>query len=67
MFTPFVDEHGLLRVDGRLNKANLFYGQRHPLLLPHDHHITNMILHDFHNDNMHSGIQSTLHLIRSRY
>lgn len=30
----FLDENGVMRVGGRINKASLPYDQRHPIILP---------------------------------
>ena len=41
---PFVDNDGVLRVGGRINKANLDYRLKHPFLLPKEDHITHAII-----------------------
>ena len=33
---PFLDEHGLLRIGGRIQKSSFFYGVKHPLIIPKD-------------------------------
>ena len=55
---PFLDDQGLIRVGGRLKKSNLSYEQKHPLLLPSKHTVTDMIIRKVHIENLHSGIQS---------
>ncbi|UYV84003.1 hypothetical protein LAZ67_X000860 [Cordylochernes scorpioides] len=37
---PFLDDEGLLRVGGRLQRSNLSSNQKHPMILPKKHHIT---------------------------
>ncbi|XP_076660082.1 uncharacterized protein LOC143363371 [Halictus rubicundus] len=64
---PFIDKDGLLRVGGRLAHSKLTYSEKHPLLLPKGHHVTNLIIRHHHLQNFHSGIQATLHSIRQRY
>ncbi|XP_066583786.1 uncharacterized protein [Prorops nasuta] len=64
---PFLDRSGILRVGGRLIHSSLSHSQKHPILLPKNHHVTNIIISDAHLDNHHSGIQSTLHFIRHKY
>ena len=39
-FHPFLDPKGLLRVGGRIGRANLPYAKRHPILLPRSHAFT---------------------------
>jgi len=36
----FLDQNGLIRVGGRLQKSNLAFSQKHPVLLPSRHRLT---------------------------
>lgn len=65
--SPIVDERGLLRVGGRLQNADITYSQKHPILLPTHHHITDLIIREIHERNFHAGIQSTLYAIRHKF
>lgn len=65
--TPFIDSDGLIRVGGRLQNANISYNQKHPILLPRSHHITNLIIVNEHSINMHAGILGTLNATRQKY
>lgn len=62
--SPFADENGLIRVGGRLQKAQLTFSQRHPILLPSRHWLTDRIIRETHERYHHVGIQSTLHFLR---
>lgn len=64
---PFIDSDGILRVGGRLDKSNLTYNQKHPMLLPKDHDITEMIVREQHVKLMHAGSQSTVNAIRNNF
>lgn len=64
---PIIDENGLLRVGGRLQKANIAFSQKCPILLPSRNHVTDLIIREIHERNFHAGIQSTLYAIRHRY
>ncbi|XP_076396344.1 uncharacterized protein LOC143265864 [Megachile rotundata] len=64
---PFLDEHGLLRVGGRLLNAKIPADQKHPILLPSHHHVTDLIIREIHERAYHAGIQNTLHTVRLRY
>jgi hypothetical protein len=64
---PFLDENGVIRVGGRIRNANLAYNQKHPVLIPKNHNVTEAIIRHFHVKNLHSGTQSTLASIRQQY
>ena len=64
---PFLDENGLIRVGGRLSGADLGYDEKHPVLLPYDDHVTNMIIAHTHEVVGHSGRTYVLADIRKKY
>ncbi|XP_015123178.1 uncharacterized protein LOC107045415 [Diachasma alloeum] len=65
---PFLDDKGILRVGERLKRSELTsYNQKHPILLPSKHPVTDMIIRHVHQSNLHAGIQSTLHAIRTKF
>ena len=47
-FTPFLDDDGLLRVGGRLNKAPLTYSAKHPLVLHSRSKIARLLIEKAH-------------------
>ncbi|XP_033214067.1 uncharacterized protein LOC117171123 [Belonocnema kinseyi] len=59
--------HGILGVGGRLVHSDLFYDQKHPILLPSNHHITRLIIREEHLRLKHSGTQATLYSVREHY
>ena len=64
---PFLDDQGILRVGVRLKNSKLSYNQRHPILLPSYHFLTDIIIRQHHLQNHHSGIQTTLYSIRRKF
>ncbi|XP_036148448.1 uncharacterized protein LOC118644088 [Monomorium pharaonis] len=64
---PIIDNNKLLRVGGRLQNANIPLAQKHSILLPSHHHVTDLIIRETHEKNHHPGIQSTLYTIRHRF
>ncbi|XP_076384529.1 uncharacterized protein LOC143263451 [Megalopta genalis] len=64
---PFIDHQGLLRVGGRLVNSTLSYNQRHPVLLPKSHHVTELIIRQAHLENHHAGMTTTLYAVRQAY
>ena len=63
----FLDQQGVWRCGGRLNKANLSYFSKHPILLSKQHHLATLITQYAHERTMHGGVKDTLTEIRSRY
>ena len=64
---PFLDDDSLIRVGGRLKHSDLLFNQKHPVLLPSNHHVSDLIIRDAHHRNLHGGVQSTLYAVRERF
>ncbi|XP_018393048.1 PREDICTED: uncharacterized protein LOC108772091 [Cyphomyrmex costatus] len=64
---PFIDEDSLIRVGGRLKDSNLTFEQKHPILLPNRHFVTDSIIKETHERRYHAGIQMTLYAVRQRF
>ena len=62
---PFLDDHGLLRVGGRLEKSTLPFELKHPIILPRSSHVTDLIIGHFHKKVRHQGKGMTMNEIRS--
>ena len=65
--TPMLDELGLLRVGGRLTRAELPYDTAHPVILPKKHHITRLIVADVHYRCCYAGRNHVLAQAQHRY
>ena len=65
--SPFIDEIGLLRVGGRIDRAHVSYDVRHPVILPSDHDVTRLVITDSHHRVLHSDLERTLTDIRRLY
>lgn len=64
---PFIGADGLMRVGGRLRFANIPYNAKHPIILPKNHHVTNLLILNKHIFHLHTGVQQTLYAIRGKY
>lgn len=64
--SPFIDQYGVLRVGGRVDKALVSYDTRHPTLLPHKHWISLLITRQMHQFG-HPGVAATAAKTRTRY
>ncbi|XP_049882518.1 uncharacterized protein LOC126378330 [Pectinophora gossypiella] len=64
---PFLDEHGILRVGGRIQQASENYEKKHPILLESKHHFTNLLFAHEHKRLLHCGPQLLLTNLRQTY
>ena len=64
--SPVIDPEGLLRVGGRLERADLTHEERHPLILPGKHHVTSLIVKHCHEEVEHQGRHFTHGMIRGK-
>ncbi len=62
---PFLDRDGILRVGGRLNRSSLTFEEKHPILLPKKHHLSQLIIRHYHEKVVHhQGRQITHGAVR---
>lgn len=52
---PFIDQHGLLRVGGRLGKPELPWETKHPIILLKDNYFTKLVIEQAHRHTLHGG------------
>ncbi|KRY46954.1 hypothetical protein T03_15529 [Trichinella britovi] len=64
---PFLDENGLMRINGRLQNSILPETTKHPLILPDKHPLTSAIIIRCHLKQLHSGIDTALTMLRQRF
>ncbi|XP_075438936.1 uncharacterized protein LOC142481354 [Ascaphus truei] len=62
---PFIDNDGLMRVGGRLNKSQLSREESNPLIIPGRHHIATLLVRHYHEQVMHQGRHFTEGAIRA--
>ena len=63
---PILDDD-VLRVGGRLKRAQLNHDAKHPVILPKKTHVGNLIISHYHQICGHSGVEHTLSMVRQRY
>jgi len=66
-FTPFLDEDGILRVGGRVGRADLPYDAKHPRLLRSHGPLGLMVARYYHQRAHHAGTDHVLALMRQDY
>ncbi|XP_018407682.1 PREDICTED: uncharacterized protein LOC108783580 [Cyphomyrmex costatus] len=64
---PFLDEQGIMRVGGRLQRADLPYSAKYQMLLPANHPFTKLLIENEHSRLLHAGPQATLASIRQKF
>lgn len=62
---PFVDNDGIIRVGGRLRRADLQENAKFPAILPKKGHVTALVIKHYHERLQHQGRSSTLNEVRS--
>ncbi len=65
-FDIFLDE-GVIRVGGRLGRARLQYGAKHPYVLPKCSRVSTMLVEETHASVGHLGTNSVLAALREEY
>ncbi|XP_045767032.1 uncharacterized protein LOC123868524 [Maniola jurtina] len=64
---PILDQNGILRVGGRIQKSQVDYDVRHLIILPAKSHLSRLIIVDAHQRTMHGGPQLIMSYLRSKY
>lgn len=64
---PFLDDHGILRVGGRLSRADISFDAKHQVLISSKHPITRLIIKHFHEKCMHGGPKLTEFVLRQNF
>ena len=64
--TPFLDERGIMRIGGRLSKADIQSSAKHQLIFPDKHHIVQLLIRQYH-EKSHFGREYVLSAIRQRF
>ena len=62
---PFMDSEGVLRVGGRLHLSHLSFSEKHPILLPKSHYLSQLIVRHHHERVHHQGRQITHGAVRN--
>ncbi len=52
---PMIDEHGILRVGGRLQKSQFSYNSKHPVILNSKHPVCKLLIRSEHKRLLHGG------------
>jgi len=64
---PFVNNDGLIRVGGRLRYSALSKDAKHPILLLHSVHVTQLLIHHYHLSFLHGGPKLVLSTMSHKF
>lgn len=64
---PMLDDLGVMRVGGRLVNSVLPYERQHPIILPKNDHLVELIVDCCHRRTLHGNIQLMLNSLRDKY
>lgn len=64
---PFLDCENVIRVGGRLKRADLPFEQKCPILLPKEARMTQLLIDQVHRSNGHPGAQTVQNIIRQHF
>ena len=62
---PFLDSNGILRVGGRIKRADVPYHFKYPVIVPRKGHVTTLVIRYYHRRAGHLGRGITLNKLRS--
>lgn len=65
--SPFLDKNGVMKVEGRLQKADALESFKHPIIIPQNVHLAKLLIKEAHTKTLHGGIQAMMVYIRSKY
>ncbi|XP_065076356.1 uncharacterized protein LOC135699959 [Ochlerotatus camptorhynchus] len=60
-------KEGTLRVGGRLHNSAQPYEVKHPIILPQNHRVTELLVRDLHLRNLHAGPSLLTAIVRQQY
>lgn len=64
---PILDKNGIIRVGGRIDKANIIYAKKHQYIIPPATRLSYLLLNYAHAATLHGGAQSMIQFIRKQF
>lgn len=64
---PILDSDGLIRLGGRLDRADMDYEMKHPYIIPNDSRLAYLLMEYAHRQTKHGGIQIMMQFLRQKY
>ncbi|GFT21618.1 uncharacterized protein TNCV_617221 [Trichonephila clavipes] len=64
---PLIDEHDLVQVGGRLQNSQLRFNSKHPIILPSQHSISELLIKEQRITHLHAGPTLLAHVLRQSH
>ncbi|XP_055604331.1 uncharacterized protein LOC129752582 [Uranotaenia lowii] len=64
---PYLDDDGVMRVRGRLQKARIPEDMKNQMILPADHPFTVALIRSYHTKYLHAGPRLTIEALRQKF
>ena len=65
-FSPFPDEEGLIRAEGRIGKSQFDFKAKHPILLHWKHYAVELFLQNEHKEHQHEGTEHVRNIVQQK-
>ena len=66
-FSPFIDQQGLIRAQGRIGKSQLNFETKHPILLHWKYHVVEIFLQNEHKNSHHEGTEHFRNIVQQKF
>ena len=66
-FSPFIDQQGLIRAQGRISNSQLYFETKHPILLHWKHHVVESFLRNEHKNSHHEGTEHVRNIVQQKF
>lgn len=60
---PFIDNDGIIRVGNRAKHSNLPYDTKHPIIIEHNSHLSQLIITEAHAATGHGSVQVMIYTL----
>ena len=66
-FSPFIDQQGLIRAQGRIGKNQLSFETKHPILSHWKHHVVELFSQNEHKNNHYEGTEHVRNIVQQKF
>ena len=66
-FSPFKDQQGLIRAQGRIGKSQLSFKTKHPILSYWKHNVVELFLQNEHKNSHHEGTEHVRNIVQQKF